>query len=161
MPPSNIDNRQVITGQRMALEGQRPWESALNLRLGNDLLPVEGLRSRGEHQVDGKRFDVWVDIGGATVAVEAKLGFHHQQAAARAAAERLEDGLADAAVAVCYPDRLTDLSFPPFFGGLVYAALASSYSIGESMSALEWRRWRLYHWSIQAAMSRRAWARVG
>lgn len=94
----------------MALEGQRPWESALNLRLGNDLLPVEGLRSRGEHQVDGKRFDVWVDIGGATVAVEAKLGFHHKQAAARAAAERLEDGLADAAVAVCYPDRLTDPS---------------------------------------------------
>ena len=53
------------------------------------------------------------------------------------------------------------LSFPPFFGGLVYAALASSYSIGESMPALEWRRWRLYHWSIQAATSRRAWARVG
>ena len=53
------------------------------------------------------------------------------------------------------------LSFPPFFGGLVYAALACSYSIGASMSALEWRRRRLYHWSIQAATSRRASSRVG
>ena len=52
------------------------------------------------------------------------------------------------------------LSFPPNLGGLVYAALACSYSTGESMPALEWRRWRLYHWSIQAATSRRAWWRV-
>ena len=63
---------------------------------------------------------------------------------------------------ICYaaisaPGRL---SFPPNLGGLVYAALACSYSTGESMPALEWRRWRLYHWSIQAATSRRAWWRV-
>ena len=39
------------------------------------------------------------------------------------------------------------MSSPPNFGRSVYAALACSYSVGESIPTLEWRR-RLYHWPI-------------
>ena len=52
------------------------------------------------------------------------------------------------------------LSFPPFLGGLVYAAWACSCSMGLAMLLVECRRRGLYQVSIQAAMSRRAWSRV-
>ena len=83
-------------------------EDKLNIRLAG-LLAAEGLDAEGEDErTGGRRIDVFVRIGGRRIAVEAKKGNlpRDRDAALAAAAERLEQGLADAAVAVCYPESL-------------------------------------------------------
>ena len=84
-------------------------EEKLNMRLA-ELLTRKGLTALGEEeQTGGRRIDVLVKIEGQRIAVEAKKGTlpRNREEAMSAAAGRLEDGLADAVVAVCYPDNLT------------------------------------------------------
>lgn len=81
-------------------------EEKFNLRLA-ELLRAEDLDAEGEsEQSGGKRIDVLVRIGGRRIAVEAKKGTlaKNRDTALAAAAERIEDNFADAAVAVCYPE---------------------------------------------------------
>lgn len=83
-------------------------EEKFNLRLA-EALRAEGLDAMGEsEQAGGKRIDVLVRIGERRIAVEAKKGTlaKNRDAALAAAAERIEDDFAEAAVAVCYPDNL-------------------------------------------------------
>ena len=92
----------------------RTRETVLNVWL------AEGLRQRGldakeeSAQTGNRAIDVEVRIGPVVVAVEAK---HGQSAAMRreaidSAAGRLEQRLAQCAVAVCYPDGTTRESLP-------------------------------------------------
>lgn len=83
-------------------------EEKFNLRLA-DLLRTEGLDAEGESErTGGKRIDVLVRIGERRIAVETKKGTlpMNRESALAAAAERIEDDFADAAVAVCYPENL-------------------------------------------------------
>ena len=88
----------------------REWESTLNIRLAG-VLRGWGLDARPEVIHPGnRRIDVEVHIGPALIAVEAE---HGQSAGKRAdairdAEARLEQGLAQCAVAVCYPDGTTE-----------------------------------------------------
>ena len=88
----------------------REWESTLNIRLAA-VLRGWGLDARPEVIHPGnRRIDVEVHIGPALIAVEAE---HGQSAGKRAdairdAEARLEQGLAQCAVAVCYPDGTTE-----------------------------------------------------
>ena len=92
----------------------REWESTLNIRLAG-VLRGWGLDARPEVIHPGnRRIDVEVHIGPALIAVEAE---HGQSAGKRAdairdAAARLEQGLAQCAVAVCYPDGTTEGALP-------------------------------------------------
>ena len=92
----------------------REWESTLNIRLAAALRGW-GLDARPEVIHPGnRRIDVEVHIGPALIAVEAE---HGQSPAKRADAirdadARLEQGLAQCAVAVCYPDGTTEGSLP-------------------------------------------------
>ena len=88
----------------------REHEHTLNIWLA-DALKRQGLNARGEVSRSGnRRIDVEVRIGQVVVAVEAK---HGQNASKRADAInsadlRLEQDLANCAVAVCYPDDTTE-----------------------------------------------------
>ena len=92
----------------------REHEQTLNVWLAG-LLRERGLNARQEVMHPGiGRIDVEVRIGPARIAVESE---HGQTAAKRAAAigdadRRLEQKLADCAVAVCYPDRTDEQSLP-------------------------------------------------
>ena len=92
----------------------REWESTLNIRLAG-VLRGWGLDARPEVIHPGnRRIDVEVHIGPALIAVEAE---HGQSAgkrtdAIRDAEARLEQGLAQCAVAVCYPDGATEGALP-------------------------------------------------
>ena len=67
------------------------------------LLAAEGMNVVPEARQPGRqRFDVLATVKGVTVAVEAKIG--NRKAALAAAQARLDDGLADAVVAVSYPE---------------------------------------------------------
>ena len=86
-----------------------PREEKLNMRLA-DLLAAEGLDTEGElEQTGGRRIDVLVRIDERRIAVEAKKGTLPgiRDKALAAAAKRLKHGLAQGAVAVCYPDNVT------------------------------------------------------
>lgn len=92
----------------------REWESVLNIRL-SDELKRQGLSSKPEVMYPGnRRMDVEVRIGPVVVAVEAE---HGQSTAKRREAigdadRRLQQGSAQCAVAVCYPDDTTEESLP-------------------------------------------------
>lgn len=88
----------------------REHEHTLNIWLAA-ALRGQGLNAKGEvSQTGNRRIDVQVRIGPVVVAVEAK---HGQNTAKRADAitaadSRLEQGLANCAVAVCYPEDTTE-----------------------------------------------------
>ncbi len=85
------------------------YESVLNVRLADEL-KSRGLTAAEEAQQPGnRRIDVAVRIGTATVAVEAEHGqsTRKKREAIHDADARLEQGLAQCAVAVCYPDGTT------------------------------------------------------
>ena len=92
----------------------REWESTLNIRLAAVLRGL-GLDARPEVIHPGnRRIDVEVHIGPAMIPVEAE---HGQSPAKRAEAirdaeARRTQGLAQCAVAVCYPDGTTESSLP-------------------------------------------------
>ena len=92
----------------------REHEQTLNVGL-SDELRERGLDAKPEViQPGNRRIDVEVKIGPARIAVEAE---HGQNSAKRREAigdadARLEQGLADCAVAVCYPDGSTRESLP-------------------------------------------------
>ena len=84
-------------------------EEVLNTRLA-DLLRNCGLDAAPEVKLGGgKRVDVMVTVNGHKVALEAKVGSPslRGEAAKDDAAGRLEEGAAEAALAVCYPDTLS------------------------------------------------------
>ncbi len=92
----------------------REWESTLNIRLAAALRSW-GLDARPEVMHPGnRRIDVEVHIGPALIAVEAEHGQSpgKRADAIRDAEARLEQGLAQCAVAVCYPDGTTEGSLP-------------------------------------------------
>ena len=92
----------------------REHEHTLNVWLAAALRKC-GLNARQEtRQAGGRRIDCEVRIGPAVIAVEAE---HGQSPAKRAEAvrdadARLRQGLAQCAVAVCYPDDTTEESLP-------------------------------------------------
>ena len=86
-------------------------EEVLNTRLA-DLLRACGLDAEPESKLGGgRRVDVMVTVNGHKVALEAKVGSPslRGEAAKDAAAGRLEEGAAEAALAVCYPDTLSHM----------------------------------------------------
>ena len=88
----------------------REHEHTLNVWLA-DALKRQGLNARGEVSRSGnRRIDVEVRIGQVIVAVEAKHGQNSSKRAdAISSADlRLEQRLANCAVAVCYPDDTTE-----------------------------------------------------
>ena len=92
----------------------REWESALNIRLA-DALRRYGLDAKPEVMQPGnRRIDVAVRIGSAVIAVEAEHGQNtaRERAAIADADARLEQGLAQCAVALCYPEGTTETSLP-------------------------------------------------
>ena len=92
----------------------REHEQTLNVRLA-DALRALGLDARPEvTRQGGRRIDVAVRIGPVLVAVEAEHGQSSakQAAAVRDADARLQQGLAQCAVAVCYPDHTTRETLP-------------------------------------------------
>ena len=92
----------------------REHEHTLNVWLAG-LLRQRGLNARQEVSHPGiGRIDVEVRIGSAVVAVEAEHGPSavKQSEAVRDADRRLTQGLADGAVAVCYPDAADQDSLP-------------------------------------------------
>ncbi len=92
----------------------REHEHTLNVWLAG-LLRQRGLNARQEVSHPGiGRIDVEVRIGPAVVAVEAEHGpsAANQAEAVRDADRRLAQGLADGAVAVCYPDAADQDSLP-------------------------------------------------
>ena len=92
----------------------REHEHTLNVWLAG-LLRQRGLNARQEVSHPGiGRIDVEVRIGPAVVAVEAEHGpsAAKQAEAIRDADRRLTQGLADGAVAVCYPDAADQDSLP-------------------------------------------------
>jgi len=90
------------------------WESTLNIRLAGVLREL-GLTARPEVIYPGnKRIDVEVRIGPAMIPVEAE---HGQTPAKRRSAigdadARLQQGFAQCAIAVCYPNNTTEESLP-------------------------------------------------
>ena len=92
----------------------KEWESVLNIRLADELRRY-GLAAKPEVIHPGnRRIDVEVRIGPAVIAVEAEHGQSRakQVEAIGDADARLEQGLAQCAVAVCYPDDTTEESLP-------------------------------------------------
>ena len=92
----------------------REWESTLNIRL-SDQLRRYGLAAKPEVIHPGnRRIDIEVRIGPAVIAVEAEHGQSRakQVEAIGDADARLEQGLVQCAVAVCYPDATTEESLP-------------------------------------------------
>ena len=92
----------------------REYEGALNVQL-SDELRKRAIDAKPEViHPRGLRIDVEVRVGPVTIAIEAE---HGQSAAKRAesvrdADARLEQGLSQCAVAVCYPDDTTRESLP-------------------------------------------------
>lgn len=86
----------------------RAFESTLNTWLA-EALCLEGFDARPESaQGGGKRLDVEVRFDGLKIALEAEQGFDKNKLASalKDADGRLRDGLADCAIAICYPDGL-------------------------------------------------------
>ena len=92
----------------------REHEQTLNVRLSDELRARElGARPEVSHP-GNRRIDVEVRIGPARIAVEAEHGQSSAKLreAIKDADARLQQGLADCAVAVCYPDDTTSESLP-------------------------------------------------
>ena len=92
----------------------REHEHTLNVWLASHLRKY-GLNARQESTQPGnRRLDVEVRIGPLVIAVEAEHGQSRtkQASAIRDADARLKQGLAQCAVAVCYPDNTTEESLP-------------------------------------------------
>ena len=93
----------------------REHEHTLNIQLGDELRR-RGLDARAEELQPGSpyRIDVEVRIGPAVIAVEAEHGQSpaRQAEALRDADARLEQDLADCAVALCYPAATTRETLP-------------------------------------------------
>ena len=92
----------------------REHEQTLNVWLASHLREY-GLNTRQESTQPGnRRIDVEVRIGPLVIAVEAEHGQSRakQAEAIRDADARLQRGLAQCAVAVCYPDNTTEESLP-------------------------------------------------
>ena len=92
----------------------REHEHTLNVWLASHLRKY-GLNARQESMQPGnRRLDVEVRIGPLVIAVEAEHGQSRakQADAIRDADARLKQGLAQCAVAVCYPDNTTEESLP-------------------------------------------------
>ena len=87
---------------------ERNYESTLNTWLADELCQ-RGLDARPERaQAGGRRLDVEIQLGYIKVALEAEQGHaaSKKRSAIKDADGRLDDELADCAVAVCYPDNL-------------------------------------------------------
>ena len=84
-------------------------EQTLNTRLGDRLAKL-GLDAEPEVSTSSGRPDVLISVNGCRVAVEAKIGHYRQRGneAKTQAKERVEDGVADIGIAVCYPDELAE-----------------------------------------------------
>ena len=92
----------------------REHEHTLNVWLAAALREY-GLSARAEQiQPGNRRIDVEVRIGPVVVALEAEHGQspNKQASAIRDADARLQQGLAQCALAVCYPDNTTEESLP-------------------------------------------------
>ncbi len=92
----------------------REHEHTLNVWLAEELRR-QGLNAKAEvMHPSNRRIDVEVRIGPAVIAVEAEHGQTpaKQAGAIRDADARLEQNLADCAVAVCYPDHTTQNTLP-------------------------------------------------
>ena len=92
----------------------REHEHTLNVWLASHFRKY-GLNARQESTQPGnRRLDVEVRIGPLVIAVEAEHGQSRtkQASAIRDADARLKQGLAQCAVAVCYPDNTTEESLP-------------------------------------------------
>ena len=84
------------------------YESTLNTWLA-EALSGENLDAKPERaQGGGRRLDVEIELEGVKIALEAEQGEStaKRASAIRDADGRLRDGLADCAVAICYPDGL-------------------------------------------------------
>ena len=78
------------------------YEQKFNIALAR-LLREQGLQAEAEvKQPGGRRLDVLVDVDGFRVVLEGEIG--NRRGALQDAGARLEQGLADAAIAVCYPE---------------------------------------------------------
>ena len=78
------------------------YEQKFNIVLAR-LLREQGLQAEAEvKQPEGRRLDVLVDVDGSRVVLEGEIGNRH--GALGDAYARLEQGLADAAIAICYPE---------------------------------------------------------
>ena len=86
----------------------REHEHTLNVWLA-DLLRQRGLNARQERMQGGKRIDVDIRVGPVKIALEAEQGQTNakKRDAIEDADRRLKQGLAECAVAVCYPDGIT------------------------------------------------------
>ena len=86
----------------------REHEHTLNVWLA-ELLRERGLDARQERMQGGRRIDVDVRVGPVKIALEAEQGQSDakKREAVADADRRLEQGLADCAIAVCYPDGIT------------------------------------------------------
>ena len=87
---------------------ERNYESTLNTWLADDLRQ-RGLDAKPESaQGGGRRLDVEVQLKQIKIALEAEQGHapNKRRSAIKDADGRLDDELADCAVAVCYPDNL-------------------------------------------------------
>ncbi len=92
----------------------REHEHTLNVWLASHLRKY-GLNARQESkQAGNRRIDVEIRIGPLVIAVEAEHGQSNAKKASaiRDADARLKQGLAQCAVAVCYPDNTTEESLP-------------------------------------------------
>ena len=92
----------------------REHEHTLNVWLAAALREY-GLSARAEQiQPGNRRIDVEVRIGPVVVALEAEHGQspNKQASAIRDADARLQQGLAQCALAICYPDNTTEESLP-------------------------------------------------
>ena len=92
----------------------KEWESVLNIRLADELRRYSLVAKPEVIHPGNRRIDVEVRIGPAVIAVEAEHGQSRakQVEAIGDADARLEQGLAQCAVAVCYPDDTTEESMP-------------------------------------------------
>ncbi len=87
----------------------RMYESTLNTWLADDLCK-RGLDASAESaQGGGKRLDVEVRLNQIKIALEAEQGYAagKKASAIKDADSRLDDELADCAIAICYPDGLS------------------------------------------------------
>ena len=84
-------------------------EHTLNVWLA-ELLRRRGLHARQERkQANRRRIDVEIHVGNVKIALEAEQGqtTTKQREAIRDADGRLDQGNADCAIAICYPDGIT------------------------------------------------------
>ena len=86
----------------------REHEHTLNVWLA-DLLRQRGLNAQQERMQRGGRIDVDIRVGPVKIALEAKQGETNakKREVIADADRRLKQGLAECAVAVCYPDGIT------------------------------------------------------